>query len=132
MLIQNNSNLAQTPQPTKPASDSVPNVVVTTPQSVAAMPSAELELPKAAVKPAAEQQPSPEQLKNVVENINKALKQSNKSLEFSVDTDTKRQLVKLVDTETGDVIRQFPSEDALAISRAIDQFQKGMLLQQEA
>lgn len=132
MLIQNNSNLAQTPQPAKPASESVPNVVVTTPQSAAARPSVELELPKAAVKPAAEQQPSPEQLKNVVDNINRALKQSNRNLEFSVDTDTNKQLVKLVDTETGDVIRQFPSEEALAISRAIDQFQQGVLLQQEA
>lgn len=131
MLIQNNSNIAQAPQPALPASESMPNVV-STPQNAAARPSVQLELPQAAVKPVAEQQPSAEQLKNVVENINKALKQSNKTLEFSVDTDTKRQLVKLVDTETGDVIRQFPSEDALAISRAIDQFQKGMLLQQEA
>ncbi len=132
MLIQNNSNMAQAPQPARPASESMPNVVVATPQSAAAKPSVQLELPQAAVKPAAEQQPTPEQLKSVVENINKALKQSNKSLEFSVDTETKKQLVKLVDTETGDVIRQFPSEDALAISRAIDQFQKGLLLTQEA
>lgn len=132
MLIQNPSSIAQAPQPARPASDSLPNVVVATPQNVAAKSSVALELPQAAVKPTAEQQPSPEQLKNVVDNINRALKQSNKNLEFSVDTDTKKQLVKLVDTETGDVIRQFPSEEALAISRAIDQFQQGLLLQQEA
>jgi len=37
-----------------------------------------------------------------------------------------------VDTETGDVIRQFPSEDMLAISRSIDRFQQGLLLKQKA
>jgi flagellar protein FlaG len=91
-----------------------------------------LELPKQAVTQVAEQKPSTEQLKNVVDNINKSLRQSNRNLEFSVDDTTQRQLVKLVDTETGDVIRQFPSEEALSISRAIDQFQRGSLLKQEA
>ncbi|OGS90543.1 MAG: hypothetical protein A2Z95_00015 [Gallionellales bacterium GWA2_60_18] len=71
-------------------------------------------------------------MKQAVENINKALKQSNKNLEFSVDDDTKKVLVKLVDTETGDVIREFPTEEALAITRSIDQFQRGLLLRQQA
>lgn len=132
MLIQNTSNMAQAPQPAKLASDSAPNVVVATPSNVEAKPSVAVELPQIAVKQAAEQQPSSEQLKNVVDNINKTLRQSNRNLEFSVDSDTKKQMVKLVDTETGDVIRQFPSEEALAISRAIDQFQQGLLLKQEA
>jgi uncharacterized FlaG/YvyC family protein len=30
------------------------------------------------------------------------------------------------------VIRQFPSEEALAISKAIDRIQQGLLLKQEA
>lgn len=78
------------------------------------------------------QQPSPEQLKNAVDVINVVMRQSNLSLEFSVDTDTKKQIVKLVDTETGELIRQFPSEETLAISRSIDQFQQGLLLKQKA
>lgn len=132
MLIQNTSGLAPAPQPTRLAGEGVPNAVVATPQNVAAQPSASLDLPQTAVKPVADQQPSSEQLKNVVDGINKALKQANKNLEFSVDKSTNRQVVKLVDTETGDVIRQFPSEEVLAISRAIDQIQQGLLLKQEA
>lgn len=132
MLIQNTSNIAQAPQPVRLASDSAPDVVVATPSNVEAVPSASVELPKRAVTQVAEQKPSSEQLKNVVDNINKSLRQSNRNLEFSVDDTTQKQLVKLVDTETGDVIRQFPSEEALAISRAIDQFQQGTLLKQEA
>jgi len=132
MLIQNTSNMAQAPQPARLASDSAPNVVVATPSNVAAQPGSSVELPQLAVKQVAEQKLSSEQLKNVVDNINKTLRQSNQSLQFSVDTDSKQQLVKLVDTETGDVIRQFPSKEAMAISRAIDQFQQGILLKQEA
>lgn len=72
------------------------------------------------------------QLQNAADSINKAMQQSNKSLEFTVDTSTKKSVVKLIDSETGDTIRQFPSEEMLAISRSIDQFQKGLLLKQEA
>jgi flagellar protein FlaG len=132
MLIQNVNNMAQAPQPARLASDGAPAVAVVTTSNVQARPSASLELPQTAVKPAAEQQPSAAQLQDVLNNINKALKQSNKNLEFTVDSDTKRSIVKLVDSETGDVIRQFPSEEALAISRAIDRIQQGLLLKQEA
>jgi flagellar protein FlaG len=132
MLIQNTSNMAQAPQPARQANDSVPNVVVATPSNVGANPSAKLELPQIAVPQVAEQEPSPEQLKSVLDNINRTLRQSNRNLEFSIDEATKRNMVKVVDTETGDVIRQFPSEEALAISRSIDQFQQGLLLQQKA
>ena len=77
-------------------------------------------------------QPTVAQLKSAVEDINKVLKQNNNALEFNMDTDTNKLTVKLVDTETGDVIRQFPSEDMLAISRSIDRFQQGLLLKQKA
>ena len=130
MLIQNSSNLAQAAQPARLASDGAPNVV--TPSNVAAQPSAALELPQSAAKPVAEQQASTEQLKSAVDNINRALKQSNKNLEFSVDESTNKQLFKLKDSETGDLIRQYPTEDMLAISRSIDQIQQGLLLKQEA
>lgn len=132
MLIQNTSSMAQAPQPARLTSDSASNGAVATPSNVAAQPSVSLELPQMAVKPVAEHQPSAEQLKNVVDNINRTLKQANKNLEFSVDKSTNRQIVKLVDTETGDVVRQFPSEEMLAISRSIDQIQQGLLLKQKA
>jgi flagellar protein FlaG len=77
-------------------------------------------------------QPTVTELKNMLDNINKILKQNNNALEFNMDADTKKLTVKLVDTETGDVIRQFPSEDMLAISRSIERFQQGLLLKQKA
>lgn len=131
MLIQNVNNMAQAPQPARLASDGAPSAVVAA-SNVQAQPSAALDLPQVAVKQVAEQSPSTAQMQNVLDNINKALKQSNKNLEFTIDSDTKRSIVKLVDSETGDVIRQFPSEEALAISKAIDRIQQGLLLKQEA
>ena len=77
-------------------------------------------------------QPSIEELNSAVAVINKAMQQSNQNLEFSVDSDTKRTVVKMVDTSTGQLIRQFPSETTLAISREIDHFQQGLLLKQKA
>ncbi|TAN52111.1 MAG: flagellar protein FlaG [Methylococcaceae bacterium] len=132
MLIQNTSNMAQAAPPARFTGDGAPNAVVAAPPNVEAKPAASSELAQAAAKQVAEQQPSAAQLQNVVDNINRALKQSNKNLEFSVDADTKKSVVKVVDTETGDLIRQFPSEEALAISRAIDQMQQGLLLKQKA
>ncbi len=76
----------------------------------------------------------PEQLNNAVAVINQVMRESNSSLQFSVDTDTKVPVVKLLDTKTGEVIRQIPSEETLAISHSIDLFQQqhGLLLKQEA
>ncbi len=75
---------------------------------------------------------SPEALKDAVATLNTAMRQSNQSLEFTVDTNSKKTVVKMVDTSTGELIRQFPSETALAISQGIDQFQHGLLLSKEA
>ena len=92
----------------------------------------------APVKPVVEPTPQPvpqlsmEALKIAVAALNQAMQQSNQTLEFSVDTNTQRTVVKMVDTSTGELIRQFPSEATLAISRGIDQFQLGLLLTNQA
>jgi flagellar protein FlaG len=83
--------------------------------------------------PAAAQEPSVLQLQNAVGAINRAMQLSNHNLEFSIDPGTKKPVVQVVDTETGDVIRQIPSKEALAIAISIDEFvQRGLLLKQKA
>lgn len=129
MLIQNTGNIPHTPQPARPGGDGAPNVVVAR-TNVEVQSGVSLELPQVAAKPVAE--PSAAQLRSAMDSINKTLKQANRSLEFSVDESTNKRVVKLVDTDTGDLVRQFPSEELLAISRAIDQIQQGLLLKQEA
>src|SRR5512141_1846069 len=55
------------------------------------------------------QPPTAAQLKTAVDSINRALQQSNQSLEFSIDPSTKTPVVKMLDKETGKVISQYPS-----------------------
>lgn len=124
MLIQNISSMV--PAPAIPADVPVRSAQDST--YVADAAPVRLVEPAKSVTP----QPTEAQLKEVLDGINKSLKQSSINLQFNVDTDTKRPVIKLVDGETGETIRQFPTEDALAISRAIDRIQQGMLLKQKA
>lgn len=132
MLIQNGHNSTQAPAPARLAGDGGPVVVVAPPNAQAPAAAATPVLPQTAPAPVTELQATPAQLKNVVDNLNQALRQANKNLEFTVDAETEEPIVKLVDSETGDVIRQYPSEEALSIARSIDDFQQGLLLKQQA
>lgn len=76
--------------------------------------------------------PSAAQLKSAVDSINKAMLDMNSSLEFSIDHDTRQTVIKVVDSKTGDTIKQFPSQEAIAIAKAIDQIRQGLLLKQNA
>lgn len=80
----------------------------------------------------AEPHPSADTLASAVATLNQSMQQSNRNLEFSVDTSTKKVVVRMVDTSTGELIRQIPSDETLAISRDIEQFQLGLLLKQKA
>src|SRR5215471_11799685 len=61
--------------------------------------------------------PSSRELKNAADAINKALERSDHNLRFSVDEGTGITVVKVVDANTGELIRQIPSDEVIAISR---------------
>jgi flagellar protein FlaG len=52
----------------------------------------------------------------------------NPALAFVVDKDTGKALIQLTDRVTKEVILQFPTEAALQITKALDRFQKGQLV----
>lgn len=66
-----------------------------------------------------------------VGTINKTMKALSNSLEFSIDADSKRPVVKVIDPDTKEVIRQMPSAEALEIAKALDRLQ-GLLIKQQA
>jgi flagellar protein FlaG len=86
------------------------------------------ELPEVAIKGA----PSTEQLKHLVDNANKAMDKASSKLEFTVDNATNKTIVKVTEAQSGKVIMQFPSEEMLSITRAIDHAQNGVLLKTKA
>jgi flagellar protein FlaG len=75
--------------------------------------------------------PNMQQLADAVKSINKTLQEQSQGVEFAVDGDTDRMIVKVIDHETKEVLRQIPSEEVLAIAKALDKAQ-GLLLQQKA
>lgn len=66
-----------------------------------------------------------------VQTANAYVQSVSTSLQFSLDQDSGRTVIKMVDTETEEVLRQFPSEEMLAISQSIDRMQ-GLLINREA
>lgn len=75
--------------------------------------------------------PSQEQLKTAVQDLNNTMKAMSQTLEFSVDEESNRTIVKVVDQQTNEVIRQMPSKEALEIAKALDRMQ-GVLIKQQA
>lgn len=75
--------------------------------------------------------PSLDQVKKAVDDINKSLQSLSQGLEFSIDTDTKQTVVKVIDHQTKEVIRQMPSVEALQIAKSLDQV-LGKLLSEKA
>ena len=74
---------------------------------------------------------SKEQLNTAVAATRDFVGSINSSLEFSVDEDTGTSVVKIMDKETKELIRQIPSEEMLAIAKALDTI-KGLLFHQKA
>lgn len=87
--------------------------------------------PMRAQPPAKNMQLQEFQLKKAIEAANLALKEVTSDLEFAQDPATGKTVIRVIDAGTRQVIRQFPSEELLAIARAIDQFQ-GLLLREKA
>lgn len=71
-------------------------------------------------------------LSKLVQEMQTKMDKLNPDLAFSVDQASGRTVIKLTDRATHEVIQQFPSEAVLQISKALDQFQKGQLLNRKA
>lgn len=79
-------------------------------------------------------QPPPDRAK--IEQVVKELKQLvdpivSNGLNFSIDDSTGKSIVRITDGKTGELIRQIPSEEMLAIAQSLDKMQ-GLLLRQKA
>ncbi len=80
------------------------------------------------------QKPAPpdrQKAAQAAKEINDFLKSSSAGIEFQVDKQSERVIVRVVDTETKQLIRQVPTEEMVAISHALDRM-TGLLLAQKA
>ena|SRR5690242_13224061 len=86
---------------------------------------------EATAQPAQQREPDAAKLAEAVDTINRKLQESDQQLRFAVDHDSGKMVVRVVDTATDQVIRQIPSDVALAISQSLEKLQ-GLLVRQQA
>jgi len=75
-----------------------------------------------------------DKLKSAAVEGNSILQAANRNLEFKIDESTKKVVVKIVDNQTGETVRQIPSEDMLAFIKKMQELdgKKGSVIQSRA
>ena len=100
-------------------------------QGAARAPATAVETAAAVKAPSAA--PSLEQVTQAVSQLNKSVQAKSQGLEFSIDSDSKRTVVKVVDQTTKEVLRQIPTPEALEIAKSLEsKASTGLLISQTA
>ena len=68
-------------------------------------------------------QPDDDALAQALNELNQRMHAWSTNLRFELDDETSRVVVQVVDSETGDVVRQIPSEEVLQMSRMLGKLQ---------
>lgn len=94
-----------------------------------------VEKPQATVPAAAEAKKevppiSKVELEAAVKKLNELVAAAT-TITFSLDEESGKPIIKVIDMETQTVLRQIPNEEALAMSRNMDRLQ-GLVLRQQA
>lgn len=71
------------------------------------------------------------QVEEAAEKVQQFVSIQASNLRFTVDDESGRTVVKVIDASTDETIRQIPSEEVLAIAKALDRLQ-GLLIRQTA
>lgn len=104
----------QTPSQVKQNADEQKNTPITTTASNSEVSETEL---------------SPEKLEKVVQQLQDFMGEMNRSLQFKVDEDSGRDVIKVLDKNSGEVIKQYPSEEVLSLVSKLSE-SAGILIDQ--
>jgi flagellar protein FlaG len=74
---------------------------------------------------------TPPQVEAAVREVNASLQSRSVGLQFEVDQDTDKLIVKVVDRASGEVIRQIPTEEVVRIAKVLGKA-PGLLVSQSA
>ena len=77
------------------------------------------------------QNASRDEVQGAAQRISDFVAPLNDSIQFSVDDKSGEMVIKVIDRETDEVLRQIPSEEALNIANALDKLQ-GLLIKSQA
>ncbi len=79
----------------------------------------------------ASQEPDKKTLTDAVDKLKNFVQSATSDVSFSIDEDSGIRVVKVVDKETKEVIRQMPSKEAVELAKALDKLQ-GLMIKQTA
>lgn len=66
---------------------------------------------------------SNDDIESAVSQINEFVQSSSRQLNFSIDDGSNKQVVKVTDSESGEIIRQIPSAEVLKLSERLQELQ---------
>jgi len=69
-----------------------------------------------------------DELGQTVSRLNDYVQSTRRELHFSVDKDNGHMVVKIIDSESEEVIRQIPREDVLAIAERMQEVREGLII----
>ena len=87
------------------------------PQSAPVPVAADKSISKVQETPVIGKQPERADLEKAVTDMREFVQATQRSLDFSIDDSTHRVVVKVINTDNGEVIRQIPSETALKLAQ---------------
>ena len=75
--------------------------------------------------------PMESKVKEAVGNLNDFVQRLTRTLQFSVDEESGRTVIKVVDSQTNQLIRQIPPEEVLVLARNLANGE-GLILKEQA
>jgi flagellar protein FlaG len=81
---------------------------------------------------ASKAKPSAQDVQRATDDLQRRVSTLAPELQFSVDKTSGRSIIKFTDRATNEVVRQFPSEEALQLTKVMDQYQRGLLFNKKA
>ena len=82
-------------------------------------------------QPGQDLSPLPVDVQTVRKAVQEVAQPGASTLEFHTDAETGKVVVKITDNATGELVRQIPMEEMLALAKSLDRLQ-GLLLQTKA
>lgn len=98
-------------------------------KSVSAVTTATIVLP--ATLPEPKDQEDPQQIASAVKNISNFFQAEQRSVAFSLDTDSGKMVMQIRDIKSNELIRQIPAEEVLKLAKRLDDL-TGILFKAQA
>lgn len=100
-------------------------------EKVAAQPRSIKEMNEEVARKRQEERKDEDELTKAVDEMNERSELLRRNLQFSVDDESGRMVIKVVDSQTDEVIRQIPKEEMLEIARSLEKAE-GLLFRAKA